>query len=114
MSAQPVSLQGDVDMPQFVKNITFASGTITVTYDSGPPRDIRVLDFLPALTYEQVDAVKILTNLIVVLIRTLIAKNVLDEEFMAGVDNVDLDHLIYVFEKIGGSYHNPDISVDNL
>ena len=112
--AQSVSLQGAVEMPQFVKNITFASGVITVTYDSGPPREIRVLDFIPALNYEQVDAVKTLTNLIVVLVRTLIAKNVLNEEFLEEQGDLDLDHLIYVFEQIGGSYHDPDISVDNL
>ena len=114
VSAQPVSLQGAVDMSQFVKDITFASGVITVTFDSGPPRDIRVLDFLPALDYEQVDAIKTLTNLVVVLVRTLIEKGIVtDELFMEDEAIVDLDHLIYVFEKIGGSYHTPDLSVPN-
>ncbi|KKL91820.1 hypothetical protein LCGC14_1890890 [marine sediment metagenome] len=102
-------------MPQFVKDFQIESGNLIVQFDSGPPKRIPVLNFLPALNYEQVDAIKTLTNLVVVLVRTLIEKGIVtDELFMEDEAIVDLDHLIYVFEKIGGSYHTPDLSVDNL
>ena len=73
---------------------------------------IRTVDIPTGLTYSQVAGVKTLANLIVVLIRTLIDREVLDESFMEN-DDFDLDALIYVIEQIGGAYDDPDISVPN-
>lgn len=102
-----------------VKNIAFESGYIIVTMDSGAPTRyniadmLRVVDVPVGLTYTQVTAITALASLIVVLIRTLIDRQVLDESFAdsLGMD-LDLDHIIYAIEQMGSTYHEPDISVD--
>ena len=65
------------------------------------------------LTYSQVAAITTLANLVVVLIRTLIERQVLDESFAdsLGMD-WDLDHIIQVVEQMGGKFHDPDF--DNV
>ena len=62
------------------------------------------------LTYAQVGAVTSLANLVAVLIRTLIDRQVLDESFLEN-DDYDLDAIIQSIEAMGGAYHEPDISV---
>ena len=99
-----------------VKNIAFSSGYITITYDEGNPvrypiADVlRALDIPTGLTYSQVAAVTTLANLVVILIRTLIERQVLDESFADsfGLD-WDLDAVIYAVEQMGGAYHDPDL-----
>jgi len=71
---------------------------------------IRAEDVPTGLTYLQVGAITTLANLIVVLIRTLIDKQVLDESFLED-DDLDLDALIQVIEEMGGAYHDPDLTV---
>ena len=88
-------------------------GFITVHNASGPPIKYPIADLLraadiPALTQTQVVALKALANLEVILIRTLIEKEVLDETFAdsLGMD-WGLEHLIYAVEQLGGSYAIP-------
>ena len=71
-----------------VRNILFEPGFMTLVRDDGPPTKYAVADMLRALdipvglTHEQVGAITTLANLVVVLVRTLIAKDVLDEQFL--------------------------------
>ena len=99
-----------------IENILFEPGYMTLVQGSGPPvrhsvsSILRALDIPTGLTYEQVGAITTLANLIVVLIRTLIDRQVLDESFMEDGD-YDLDAIIQSIEQMGGAYHEPDISV---
>ena len=70
---------------------------------------LRAAD-IPALTYEQVGAIKTLANLIVVLIRTLIARDVLDEQFLEEGD-YDLAAIVQTIEDMGGDFGEPDLTV---
>ena len=70
---------------------------------------LRAAD-IPALTYEQVGAIKTLANLIVVLIRTLIARDVLDEQFLED-GGYDLPAIIQTIEDMGGDFVEPDLTV---
>lgn len=98
------------------RGLEFDAGSITVTDDRGrkvkhPIADVlRAADIPAGLTYAQVGAITSLANLIVVLIRTLIDRQILDESFLEN-DDLDLDHIIYSIEQMGGAYHDPDISV---
>lgn len=99
-----------------IRNITLESGYIIILTDSGPPTRYPIADVLRAadipvgLTYIQITAITALASLIAVLIRTLIDRQVLDESFLEN-DDLDLDHIIYAIEQMGGAYHEPDISV---
>lgn len=70
---------------------------------------LRALD-IPALTYAQVGAIKTLANLVVVLIRTLIARDVLDEQFLEDGE-YDLAAIVQTIEDMGGDYGEPDLTV---
>ena len=65
---------------------------------------------IPTLTYLQVGAIKSLANHVAILIRTLIARGVLDESFMEEGD-YDLATIVQSIEDMGGSYIEPDITV---
>ncbi len=99
-----------------VKVITTEPGFITIDTGSGPPRRISMKTLLTqpdipiGLDHVQVYGLTILGNLLVVLVRTLIARGVLDETFAdsAGLSS-SLDQLIHVIEGLGGAYHNPDL-----
>ena len=71
---------------------------------------LRAADIPTGLTYRQVGAITTLANLVVVLIRTLIARQILDESFLEN-DDYDLDAIIQSIESMGGDYGEPDISV---
>ena len=94
-------------------------GFITIDRASGPPVRLPLKDYLRAadipvgLTHAQVAGVTYLANLVVVLIRTLIARDLLDETFAdkLGMD-WDLEHIIYALESLGGTYHEPQF--DNV
>jgi len=94
-------------------------GYIIIRRASGPPVRyplaglIRAADVPTGLTHEQVAGVSLLANLVVILVRTLIDKGILDETFAdsLGMD-WDLDHIIYAIEQMGGSYHEPNF--DNV
>ena len=91
-------------------------GFITISPDSGPTIKYPLADILRAvdipvgLTHIQVDGIRLLSNLVVVLIRTLVEKDILDETFADSLGmNWDLNHLIYAIEQMGGAYHSPDL-----
>lgn len=99
-----------------IDNIAFSSGYITVTRDRDVQtryaiKDVlRALDIPAGLSYKQVAAITTLANLIVILIRTLIDKGVLDESFGDSLDlDWDLDNIISVIELMGGAYDQPDL-----
>ena len=99
-----------------IRDVRFVAGKLLVTQDTGESREYDIVNYLRAadipagLTYTQVAAVTSLANLVAVLIRTLIDRQVLDESFLEN-DDLDLDHIIYSIEQMGGAYHEPDISV---
>ena len=97
-------------------DFTTEPGAIIITDDAGNKSSWALADMLRAadipigLTYTQVAAISALANLVVILIRTLIERQVLDESFAdsLGLD-WDLDHIIYAVEQMGGTYHSPDL-----
>ena len=97
-----------------VKSLAFSSGYITVTNDDGPPVRypiagvLRALDIPTGLTYSQVAAISTLANLVAVLIRTLIDRQVLGASFLEN-DDYDLEAIISSIENMGGDYGEPDI-----
>jgi len=101
-------------MAAFVKDITTQSGYLVITFDSGPPKQFPIADVLraadiPALTYSQVASIKALANLIVILVRTLVDREVLDESFLEDGD-IDLDDIVEAIENMGGDYGDPDLT----
>lgn len=71
---------------------------------------LRAAD-IPSLTYTQVQAITALANLTVVLIRTLIDRQILDESFLEK-DEYNLDDIIESIENMGGDFGEPDITVN--
>ena len=101
-------------MTEAIKGVTLEPGFMVIATNSGPPTRFPIADVLraadiPALTQEQVVAIKALANLTVVLIRTLIERKILDESFVdsLGMD-WDLDHIIQAIELMGGNYAKPN------
>jgi len=90
------------------------SGKLLVTPDDGAPRNYDIANYLqssdiPAgLTYTQVASVSALANLVAILIRTLINRDVLDESFLED-DDLDLDHIVAAIEAMGGDYGDPGL-----
>lgn len=92
-------------------------GFIRTTDDNGIEYDwpladmLRAADIPTGLTHVQVAGISALSNLVVVLIRTLIERKVLDEFFYdeLGLD-ISLDGLIEAVEALGGSFHEPDLN----
>ena len=70
---------------------------------------LRAAD-IPMLTYEQVSSITTLANMFVVLIRTLQAKDIIDEDFMEKGE-FDIYAIIQSLENMGGSYTDPDLNV---
>ena len=89
-------------------------GYIVVSYD-GQKSQLAIADILraadiPLITYEQVGAIKALANMFAVLIRTLIARDVLDEDFLEEGE-YDLATIVQTIEDMGGDYGEPDLTV---
>ena len=99
-----------------IDNLAFESGFIVVTREGGNQTRyaiadvLRALDIPTGLTFRQVGAITTLANLIVVLIRTLIDRDVLDDSFLENGD-FDLNSITEAIEEMGGDYQKPDISV---
>jgi len=70
---------------------------------------LRAID-MPALTYAQVGAIKTLANLTAVLIRTLISRDILDEQFLEEGE-YDLAAIVQTIEDMGGDFGEPDLTV---
>ena len=89
-------------------------GSILTTDSSGNKSKWPIADMLRAadipigLTHTQVASISALANLVVILIRTLIDRQVLNESFLED-DDMDLDHIIAAIEAMGGSYHDPGL-----
>jgi hypothetical protein len=104
-------------MSNNVKHISFSPGYITITDESGSgtryavANILRALDIPTGLTYTQVQAVTALSNILAVLIRTLVARDILDESFLEDGEYT-LESLTEAIEQMGGDYGDPDISVD--
>jgi len=103
-------------MGNAIVGITPTPGYLTLTDTAGSRRRYAIADLLRAadiptgLTYLQVSAITTLANLVAVLIRTLIAKEVLDESFMEN-DDYDLEAIVETIENMGGAYHEPDLNI---
>ncbi len=101
-------------MIEAIKGLTLEPGFIVIATNSGPPTRFPIAEVLratdiPALTQEQVVAIKALANLTVVLIRTLIERKVLDESFIDSQNmHWDLEHIIQAIELMGGNYSEHD------
>ncbi|KKK53255.1 hypothetical protein LCGC14_3096610 [marine sediment metagenome] len=99
-----------------IKNVIREPGFITYVEDNGRSTrypiadDLRATDIPTGLTYLQLSAVTTVANLVVVLIRTLIARGVIGEDFMEEGD-FSLEAVIQSIESIGGDYGEPDLSV---
>ena len=65
---------------------------------------------IPALTYEEVGAIKTLANLFVVAIRALIEKDLLDDDVLED-GGYDLPAMIKTIEDMGGDFGEPDLNV---
>ena len=52
---------------------------------------------------------KVLANLVVALIRTLIERDVIDEDFVDDSMELTLDQIIAGIEGVGGSYDDPNL-----
>ena len=94
--------------------VTTKPGYIVVEID-GQSTQYSVAEFLraadiPLLTHEKVREITSSVNLLFVLIRTLIAKGILNNEFLEEGE-YDLEAIIQATEDMGGDYSMPDISV---
>lgn len=97
-----------------VTNLVFEAGFIVVHRDSGAPKRYAIADVLraldiPALTYSQVATISTLANLVAVLIRTLIDRQVLDESFLED-GGYNLDDIVETIAGMGGDYGEPDLT----
>jgi hypothetical protein len=72
---------------------------------------LRASDIPTGITHTQVSAISTLADMVAVLIRTLIARNVLDESFMEKGD-YNLDFIVKSIETMGGDYSNPDLTTE--
>ena len=90
-------------------------GFLVVAYD-GQKSQLAIADILraadiPIRTYEQLGlAFKAMVNLYSVLIRTLIARGVLDESFLED-GQFDLSIIVKTIEDMGGDFGEPDLTV---
>jgi len=97
-----------------ITNIEFESGYIVLTDESSnktrhPIADILRAADIPAITYSQVAQITTLANLVAVLVRTLIDREVLDESFLEEGD-FNLDDIVETIEGMGGDYGEPDLT----
>ncbi|KKK85525.1 hypothetical protein LCGC14_2772410 [marine sediment metagenome] len=103
-------------MAKDTDKVELTPGTITLTDSHGRKTATSIASLLSAadipvgLTYTQVGAITTLANLVVVLIRTLIARDILDEQFMEDND-YDLAAIVQTIEDMGGDYGEPDLTV---
>ena len=97
-----------------IAGLEFTPGYIVTTDSSGNKTShdiksmLRALDIPTGLTYSQVGAITTLANLVVVLVKALIAKQVLDESIG---EEYDLEAIISTIEDMGGDYGEPDLNV---
>ena len=99
-------------MAQKVREIT--TGFITLEGVGNIPVkhaiNVTPTDIIGDITQVQISSLRTIANLLAVLIRTLIARDVLDEQFMED-NEYDLPAIIQSIENLGGDFGEPDISV---
>jgi len=96
-----------------IDGITFEPGYMVVTQDGIPRRHhianmLRAADIPTGLTHTQVASITSLANLLVVLIKSLMSKDILNESFLDD-GGYNLDDLIESIEHMGGDFENPQI-----
>ena len=97
--------------------LEFSAGTITVVDGSGNRTNYAIADILRAvdiptgLTSTHVATIKALANMLAVLIKTLIEREILDESFMG--DEYSLDALVEAIGEMGGNYRLPSLEDAN-
>ncbi len=102
-------------MANDIRGVTLEPGFIVIDSGSGPPTRFPIADVLrqpdipTGLTHAQVAGIGLLANLMSILLRTLMDKDILDETFadQFGMD-WSLNSIIYAIEQLGGTYHDPD------
>ena len=97
-----------------VERIQLVPGYLEITEDGNRKHQIAIADVLraadiPALTYSQISSIKALANLVVILVRTLIDRDVLSDTFLEDGD-YNLEDVIETLENMGGSYGEPDLT----
>jgi len=97
-----------------VKNITHQAGFLLVETDVETKKfDITIIlraaDIPTGLTYSQVQAITGLANIIGVLIKELIERGIIGEDFL---DGYGLEDIVDQIDNAGGSYTEPDIGID--
>ena len=97
-----------------VAKVEFESGYIILTDGNGhrtryPIADVLRAADIPSLTYSQVAQITTLANMVVVLVRTLIDRGVLDESFLED-GGYNLDDIVETIEGMGGDYGDPDLT----
>mgnify|MGYP001574115128 CR=1 FL=1 len=83
-----------------VQDITIEAGFLVITRDAGGPRKYPIADILraadvPNLNIRSLTLLTTMANLVTVLVKTLIEKGVLDENFEGGYD---LQYLVDTLE----------------
>lgn len=93
--------------------VTTVPGYVVVDIDGKStqyPLKIRLADIPTGLNHEQVKSITTLANLVVVLIRTLIDRDILDEQFLEDGE-YDLAAIVQTIEDMGGDFVTPDLTV---
>ena len=102
-------------MAKDTDKVELTPGTITLTDSHGRKTShaiaslLRATDIPTGLTYAQVGAISTLASLVVVLVRTLIHRGVLDDSFLEKGE-YDLATIIEVLENMGADFGVPDIT----
>lgn len=97
-----------------IRSLGFESGFIVITEDNGQitrqpiASVLRALDIPTGLTYSQVASISALANLVVILIRTLMDKQVLNESFLEK-DEISLEGIVEAIEAMGGNFEEPTL-----
>jgi hypothetical protein len=101
-----------------IKDISFDSGGMVIQYNGGPPKKIDWTTILAAadiptgLTHTQVDGIRLLANVQVIILRTLLNAELIGDQLGSEGSEWDLEAVIYALEQMGGSFEEPDI--DNV
>ncbi|MFA5384146.1 MAG: hypothetical protein WC364_05705 [Eubacteriales bacterium] len=73
---------------------------------------LRANDIPVGLTHTQVDGVRILANLVAIITRTLMDKDIIVTDLGDPESQWDLEAMVHAVEQLGGSFTDPDI--DNV
>ena len=94
-------------------NVQFTPGFMILTDNGGRRTKHKIeltVDNIPSLTYEQVAAIKTLSNMFAVLYRALIVREILDEGLLEDC-GYDLPAIVQTIKNMGGDFGEPDLTV---